>query len=193
MWCFTTAITEWTAIEQVVQLADHLERVLAATEAIMRVKDLRTRAVVTVEPEASVVEARRLMQEKRIRHLPVVDAGRHVLGMVTDRDIRLNLASPAATLSVWELNYLLAKLTVGDVMTRTVIVVEPDRDAREAARLLIAEQIRALPVVENGLLVGIGTETDFLRALVAGGAAGICRYDLEHLRRVEHPRRRRRE
>jgi acetoin utilization protein AcuB len=159
----------------------------------MRVKDLRTRAVVTLEPEASVVEARRLMQEKRIRHLPVVDAGRHILGMVTDRDIRFNLASPAATLSVWELNYLLAKLTVGDVMTRTVIVVEPDRDAREAARLLIAEQIRALPVVENGLLVGIGTETDFLRALVAGGAAGICRYDLEHLRRVEHPRRRRRE
>jgi CBS-domain-containing membrane protein len=130
VWCFTTAITEWTAIERVVQLADHLERVLAATEAIMRVKDLRTRAVVTVEPEASVVEARRLMQEKRIRHLPVVDAGRHVLGMVTDRDIRLNLASPAATLSVWELNYLLAKLTVGNVMTRTVIVVEPDRDAR---------------------------------------------------------------
>jgi acetoin utilization protein AcuB len=159
----------------------------------MRVKDLRTGAVVTIEPEASVVEACRLMQEKRIRHLPVVDAGRHVLGMVTDRDIRLNLASLATTLSVWELNYLLAKLTVGDVMTRTVIVVEPDRDAREAARLLIAEQIRALPVVENGLLVGIGTETDFLRALVAGGAAGICRYDLEHLRRVEHPRRRRRE
>jgi acetoin utilization protein AcuB len=173
VWCFTTAITEWTAIEQVVQLADHLERVLAATEAIMRVKDLRTRAVVTVEPEASVVEARRLMQEKRIRHLPVVDAGRHVLVMVTDRDIRLNRASPAATLSVWELNYLLAKLTVGDVMTRTVIVVEPDRDAREAARLLIAEQIRALPVVENGLLVGIVTETDFLRAFVAGEAAGI--------------------
>jgi CBS domain-containing protein len=59
------------------------------------------------------------------------------------------------------------------VMTRTVIVVEPDRDAREAARLLIAEQIRALPVVENGLLVGIVTETDFLRAFVAGEAAGI--------------------
>jgi acetoin utilization protein AcuB len=93
--------------------------------------------------------------------------------MVTDRDIRLNLASLATTLSVWELNYLLAKLTVGDVMTRTVIVVEPDRDAREAARLLIAEQIRALPVVENGLLVGIVTETDFLRAFVAGEAAGI--------------------
>jgi acetoin utilization protein AcuB len=85
---------------------------------------------------------------------------------VTDRDIRLNLASPATSLSVWELNHLLAKLAVGEMMTRAVITVDPERDARDAARIMVDERIGALPVVAGDRLVGIITETDFLSAFV---------------------------
>jgi acetoin utilization protein AcuB len=100
-----------------------------------------------------------------------MEAGR-LAGIVTERDIRLNMPSPATTLSVWEVNYLLARLTVREVMTRTVIIVDPDRDAHEAASLLIAEKIGALPVVEGERLVGIVTETDFLRAFVDHATLG---------------------
>ncbi len=135
----------------------------------MRVRDLMTPYPVTVPPSTSVVDARHLMEERRIRHLLVTEDHR-LLGIVTDRDIRLNLPSPATTLSIWELNYLLNKLTVNDVMTRSVIVVDPDREAADAAVLMVAEKIGALPVIYGGQLVGIVTETDFLAAFVA--AAG---------------------
>lgn len=131
----------------------------------MRVKELISGPPISIPPETPVLEARRVMQTRAIRHLLVVEDGR-LVGIVTDRDIRLNMPSPATTLSVWEVNYLLARLTVREVMTKSVIVVEPDRDAREAAALLISEKIGALPVVDGGRLVGIVTETDFLRAFV---------------------------
>ena len=99
----------------------------------------------------------------------MVDDAR-VVGIVTDRDIRLNLPSPATSLSVWELNYLLPQLTVGGVMSKTVIVVEPDRPVAEAARIMMDHKIGALPVVEEGRLVGIITESDFVRAMA--GSAG---------------------
>jgi acetoin utilization protein AcuB len=88
------------------------------------------------------------------------------MGIITDRDIRLNAPSPATSLSVWEINYLLAKLTVDTVMTRSVITVGPDREARDAAELMLDHKIGALPVVVGGTLIGIVTETDLLRAFV---------------------------
>jgi acetoin utilization protein AcuB len=131
----------------------------------MRVLDLITGPPITIPPETPVLEARRVMQARAIRHLLVVEDGR-LAGIVTDRDIRLNMPSPATTLSVWEVNYLLARLTVGEVMTKSVIVVDPDRPAHEAAALLLAEKIGALPVVDGEQLVGIVTESDFVRAFV---------------------------
>ena len=131
----------------------------------MRVRELIAGPPITIPPETPVLEARRIMQTRAIRHLLVMEVGR-LVGIVTDRDIRLNMPSPATTLSVWEVNYLLARLTVREVMTKTVIIVDPDRDAHEAARLMIAEKIGALPVVEGERLVGIVTETDILRAFV---------------------------
>src|SRR5262249_27436548 len=89
-----------------------------------------------------------------------------LLGIVTDRDIRLNLPSQATSLSVWEMNYLLTRLTVGAVMTSSVITVGPDRDARDAAQLMLDHRIGALPVVDSGRPIGIVTETDLLRAFV---------------------------
>ena len=129
----------------------------------MRVKDLIGRSPISVGPDTPVLEARQLMQERRIRHLLVLDDGR-LVGIVTDRDIRLNLPSPATSLSVWEVNYLIARLTVSQVMTKSVIVVEPARGAREAAYLLLSEKIGALPVVDGERVIGIVTESDFVRA-----------------------------
>jgi CBS domain-containing protein len=134
----------------------------------MRVGDLMTAKPITVAPGTPMLEARQRMVEERIRHLVVVEDGR-VAGIVTDRDIRLNLPSPATSLSVWEINFLLARLTVGNVMTSTVLVVEPDRPIAEAARIMIDHKIGALPVVDDGQLVGILTESDFVRAMARSG------------------------
>ena len=132
---------------------------------MMRIEDLMSRTVISATSATTVVEARALMLREQIRHLLVVSEGR-LEGIVTDRDIRLNLPSPATSLSVWELNHLLARLTVADVMTKSVIVIDPARDAREAARIMIDHKIGALPVLEGERLVGIITETDLLRAFV---------------------------
>ena len=129
----------------------------------MHVRDLMTRSLVTATPDTTVTDARALMARERIRHLLVTDGSR-LVGIVTDRDIRLNLASPATSLSVWELNFLLARLTVGQVMTKSLLVVDPDRDAREAARIMLDHRIGALPVLDAGRLVGILTESDLVRA-----------------------------
>ena len=134
----------------------------------MRVRELMTGAPITVSPATDVVEARKRMIAERIRHLIVLE-GTELVGIVTDRDIRLNLPSQATSLSVWEVNYLLARLTVGTVMTKGVIVIGPDREAYDAARLMLEHKIGALPVVDGGRLVGIITETDILRAFVRAG------------------------
>jgi acetoin utilization protein AcuB len=130
----------------------------------MLVRDIMTAKPITVDPETPMLEARQRMLEERIRHLVVLHDAR-VVGIVTDRDIRLNLPSPATSLSVWEINYLLARVTVGGVMTTSVIVVDPDRSIAEAARIVMDHKIGALPVVEDGRLVGIVTESDFVRAM----------------------------
>ena len=131
----------------------------------MNVRDLMTTSPITVGPETPVLDARQLMIDKRFRHV-LITVGPKLLGIVTDRDIRLNLPSPATSLSVWEINYLLARLTVESVMTTSLVTVSPRQDTREAALLMLDHKIGALPVVDGGQLVGIITETDLLRAYV---------------------------
>ena len=134
----------------------------------MKVRDIMTTSCITAPATMPVLEARQLMLEKRIRHLLVTD-GPKLLGIVTDRDVRLNLPSPATSLSVWEINYLLARMTLSSVMTQNVVVVESGREAAEAAQVMLDNKIGALPVVDRGHLVGIITETDLLRAFVKSG------------------------
>ena len=142
---------------------------------MQQVRDLMTGQPLAVAPDTPVFEACQLMGRERIRHLLVTE-GPRLVGVVTDRDIRLNLPSQATSLSVWEMNYLLARLTVGQVMTPSVIKVGPGRDARDAARLMIEHKIGALPVVDGSRVVGIVTESDFLRAFVeAADAAALAR------------------
>ena len=89
----------------------------------MQVRELMTPNPIAVGSDTPVLEARRIMFKERIRHLMVVDEDR-LVGIVTDRDIRLSLPSQATSLSVWEVNCLLARLTVGNIMTRMVVASE---------------------------------------------------------------------
>ena len=123
---------------------------------------------VTIGPEASFYEARNLIHEKGVRHLPVVDKNNVLVGIVTDRDIREAAPSDATLLSVQELNYLLGKLKVSSFMTPKdkLISITPDTIIEEAVQLMHDNKIGCLPVLEGGKLYGIFTETDALDHLV---------------------------
>jgi len=123
---------------------------------------------VTISPEASFYEARNLIHEKGIRHLPVVDKNNSLVGIVTDRDIREAAPSDATLLSVQELNYLLGKLKVSSFMTpkAKLITITPDTLIEEAVQLMHDNKIGCLPIVEEKKLYGIFTETDALDHLV---------------------------
>ncbi|MGH7703508.1 MAG: CBS domain-containing protein [Gemmatimonadales bacterium] len=132
----------------------------------MTIRELMTGGLITVHPETPLLKARDLLAKEKIRHLPVVGQGGVLAGIVTDRDIRLNLPSRATSLLAGEINHLLTRLTVGEIMTRLVITIGPDRPAREGAQLMLDHTIGALPVLDEGRLVGIITETDIVRAFV---------------------------
>lgn len=129
----------------------------------MRISEWMSPQPITVVLSTPVSDARELMQRKRIRHLLVME-GERLVGIITDRDIRLALPSPCTSLSVWEIHYLLAKLTVGQVMTCSVITIAPERPVADAVRVMLERKIGALPVTEGWRVVGIITETDLLRA-----------------------------
>ncbi len=123
---------------------------------------------VTISPEASFFEARNLIHEKGVRHLPVVDKNGKLVGIVTDRDIREAAPSDATLLSVQELNYLLGKLKVSAFMTPKdkLLTISPDALIEEAVQLMHDHKIGCLPVIEGEKLYGIFTETDALSHLV---------------------------
>ncbi|HSC71865.1 MAG TPA: CBS domain-containing protein, partial [Candidatus Methylomirabilis sp.] len=131
----------------------------------MHVRERMKRDPVTVQKDDSFRYALKLIRKEGIRHLPVLD-GKRLVGIVTDRDLRQSAPSPATTLEVHELNYLLERLKIEAIMTRKVITVAPDSSLLDAAKLLLAHKIGCVPVVEHEELVGIITEGDLLRALV---------------------------
>jgi len=132
----------------------------------MFVQDAMTVNPVTVTVHATLPDIARLMHDKRIRRVPVLDDDSKLVGIVSDRDVRENMPSPATTLSKWEINTLLDKLTAEEIMTSPVLVTSPDCPLEEAARVLLEKKIGALPVLKGDDLVGIITETDFFRAFV---------------------------
>ena len=128
----------------------------------MRIKDVMTRNPVTADSETLVLDAQKLMKENNIRRLPVVDKGK-LVGIVTKHDLLEASPSPATSLSVFELNYLLAKMKVKEIMKKNPMTLTPDTPFEEALRLGQEKKIGAFPVVENGKLVGITTESDIIR------------------------------
>jgi len=132
----------------------------------MLVRDRMTLNPVTITPDVSVTDALRLMTDRKIRRLPVLDAQGRLVGIVSDRDLLLASPSPATSLAIWEIHELLAKLTVEKIMTREVLTVPEDTPLEEAARLMVDRRIGGLPVMRGAALVGIISESDLFQALL---------------------------
>ena len=131
------------------------------------VTEWMTRPAVTIRAAAPVREAAALMKAREIRHLPVVDDADRLVGIVTDRDLRQIVFDPAIQDRLGEVAEILEGLTVREVMTWGVVTVKPATGIRQAARLMHEQKIGALPVVEDGRVVGMLTERDVLRAFEA--------------------------
>ena len=129
----------------------------------MLVKERMSRHPITVTPEASLNEALRLMREEKIRRLPVLDKKGKLVGIVLEKDLLYASPSPATSLSVYELNYLISKIKVGDLMTRDVISICEDCPLEEAARIMADNHISGLPVMRGDILVGMITESDLFK------------------------------
>jgi len=124
-----------------------------------------SRNLVTVTPDTSILKVKNLLKEHDVDQLPVVD-GRKLVGIITDRDIRDNSPSPASTLSVHELNYLLSEMKTDKVMTKKVFTTTPGTTIEEAARLINEKHVNSLPVVAGDELVGLITTCDLLNVLL---------------------------
>lgn len=121
----------------------------------MLVRNRMSRPAVTVRQDADFQKALALMQEKKLRRLPVVDDDGQLVGIVVERD-----------LLVAAMRYLQSRVEVGDIMTRNVVTVGPDTNLAEVARTMLERKIGGLPVLEQGRLVGIITESDIFKCFV---------------------------
>lgn len=131
----------------------------------MLVKHIMTSPVLTIPSTMPVLEAANIMKERKIERLPVVDGGK-LLGIVTkDRLLRAS-PSTATSLSLHEMHYLFAKLTVAEIMSKEVTIVNPEMTVENAVRLAQEKRVGCLPVVENGQVVGILTTNDFFYLLL---------------------------
>ena len=133
--------------------------------SMMYVKNIMTTNPYTVTPDTTIAEGLEMMREEGIRRLPVLD-GNHLVGIITERRLLEVSPSPATTLSIFELNYLLSKTKIGSMMTKNVITVTPDTLLEVAASIMKENKFGGIPVVENEKLVGIITETDIFGAFV---------------------------
>ena len=122
--------------------------------------------LVTVLPDTTLVDARELVDKHRIEHLLVMDKKGQLIGIVSDRDLKQNWASPATALSAHELHYLLHKVEVRMFMVKTLKTVTPDTTIERAAYIMQMESISSLPVMADGQLVGIVTSTDVMGVLL---------------------------
>ncbi len=132
----------------------------------MLVGERMTPRPITVTEETSLPEALELMRKEKIRRLPVLDKHGKLVGIVTELDLLRASPSPATTLSIYEIPYLLSKVKMRDIMTHEVITVTEDTPIEEAARIMADNKIGGLPVMRDGKLVGIITETDIFKLML---------------------------
>jgi acetoin utilization protein AcuB len=118
---------------------------------------------ITVTADVHIDEALKVMRDNKVRRLPVVDKDGRLVGIVSEMDLLYASPSPATSPSVYEIHYLMARITLQDVMTKEVISIEEDTPLEEAARVMVDNRIGGLPVVRDGTLVGIITETDLFK------------------------------
>lgn len=141
----------------------------------LRVTDCMTRGVATIHSDALARGAADMMRTRRIRHLPVVDRGGRLVGIVTDRDLRQVMFDPALRSRVGHLADALKAVTVRDLMTWAVLTVRPDTLLHEAARVMREQKVGALPVVQGRKVVGVLSETDVLNAFARALGEGFAK------------------
>ena len=134
----------------------------------LRVRDLMTEDVVAVLPDDSLTTIRDLMAERDVRHMPVVDRDRELVGLVTKRDLLRNALIEQQDVPEFVEDVILEKIRARDLMNTAVEAIEPDVDIREAAQVMFENKYGCLPVVEGQRLVGILTEADFVRLFAVG-------------------------
>ncbi|MGI6368017.1 MAG: CBS and ACT domain-containing protein [Anaerolineae bacterium] len=132
----------------------------------MLVKDRMSRHPITIRPDLSLADALRVMRDAKVRRLPVVDREDRLVGIVLEKDLLYASPSPATSLSVYELNYLVSRITVDSLMTRDVVTVSEDTALEEAARIMADHNIGGLPVMRDGVLVGMITESDLFKVFI---------------------------
>lgn len=133
----------------------------------MLVGERMTRNPITITTDVTVSDALYTMRREKVRRLPVLDKPHgKLVGIVTDKDLLNASPSAATSLSVWEINYLLARLTVAEVMTKNVTVVREDETIEDAARIMADNKIGSLPVIRGDTVVGIITDTDLFKIFI---------------------------
>jgi acetoin utilization protein AcuB len=143
----------------------------------MLVKDYMTRHPIMTTPEAPATEAQKLMMDNKIRHLPVVGDGKRLMGLITRARLRV-LPSDLGSLNVWEISRLLSNLKMKDVMLKQkeLVTIVQDSTLEEAAQKMIQHKVGCLPVIEDGIVIGIITENDLLNEfsnLLGGTVKGV--------------------
>ncbi|MBI4759753.1 MAG: CBS and ACT domain-containing protein [Chloroflexota bacterium] len=131
----------------------------------MFVGERMSRPVISVSPDTPINDALAMFKKEHIRRAPVIKDGK-LVGIVSERDLLNASPSSATTLSVWEMNYLISKVKVKNVMTKKVITVSRDTPIEEAARLMADKKIGGLPVVDGERVVGMITETDLFKVFL---------------------------
>jgi len=132
----------------------------------MLVSNIMTRNPVYIHPELSLTDARSLMDKQRIGHLPVLNKNNELVGLITRADLLKAGPSSATTLDMYEISYLLSKLTVEKIMEKTVIIVQENEVVEEAARIMADQGIGCLPVMNGPILTGIITDTDIFHFFI---------------------------
>lgn len=132
----------------------------------MLVRERMSTQPVTILSDTPISEALRVMRQSQVRRLPVLDKEGKLVGIVSEKDLLYASPSPATSLSIYEMHYLLSNLMVTEVMTDKLITVTPDTPLEEAARVMADNKIGGLPVVEGDKLVGIITETDIFKVFL---------------------------
>jgi acetoin utilization protein AcuB len=132
----------------------------------MLVRERMSTQPVTIPSDTPISEALRVMRQSQVRRLPVLDKEGKLVGIVSEKDLLYASPSPATSLSIYEMHYLLSNLLVTEVMTDKLITVTPDTPLEEAARVMADNKIGGLPVIEGDKLVGIITETDIFKVFL---------------------------
>ena len=132
----------------------------------MLVKGRMSAPIIATTADTQIMEAMDVMKQNNIRRMPVLAEDGKLIGIVSDKDLLNAAPSDATSLSVWEVNYLVARIKVKDVMTQDVMTVTGDTPVEEAARMMADSKIGGLPVVLDGEVVGLITETDLFKLLV---------------------------